>query len=260
MTPSNRYLAQLRNIIPPGFDRDVVDLGWIAQIQTSDETLEVCLSPSCAEEPVIGPVIGDIRRTLASMEDAPEVRVVQLWEEPARVRTPLQDELMAEGVVPQPDLLGAEMARPDIAAQAGYREEGPTPLGGPGGTVGGEPDSLRYKGDLPVFQWEIDPADEESSGEAYVERDGWEYSIWWQLHPAHLVYVSIQAIGADHATFGGRARPHAVGRATVVNLVWDVDRGGVVAIYGTARDFRPFIDAFQEGCPLDEAWKSTPED
>jgi hypothetical protein len=40
------------------------------------------------------------------------------------------------------------------------------------------------------------------------------------------------------------AVPHPVGRSEAVNLVYDEARAAVVAIYGTVRDFRPFVKAF----------------
>ena len=40
------------------------------------------------------------------------------------------------------------------------------------------------------------------------------------------------------------ASPHPVGRSAAVNLVYDESRNAVVAIYGTVRDFRPFVKAF----------------
>ncbi len=111
---------------------------------------------------------------------------------------------------------------------------------------------------MPVFQWEIDPADLTGvDGETHIERDGWEYEIWWQNHPAGLVYVSIQALAEEQAS--GPARQHPMGRNVVVNLVYDRDRQGIVAIYGTARDFRPFVEAFRDGFGLTDESNETNE-
>ncbi|MFB6262749.1 MAG: hypothetical protein ABEL76_03830, partial [Bradymonadaceae bacterium] len=104
-----------------------------------------------------------------------------------------------------------------------------------------------YEGDTRVFQWEIDPHDPDAeTGEAHLEKEDWEFRIWWQHHPEDLAYASLRAIVSDDEDRGGDARPHAVGRAVVVNLVYDCDREGVLAVYGTTRDFRPFVDAFEE--------------
>jgi hypothetical protein len=64
------------------------------------------------------------------------------------------------------------------------------------------------------------------------------------------VYGSIQAMQDDTVEHGGAARPHPVGRSEAVNLVYDIDRKAVVAIYGTVQDFRPFVDAFYRGYVL----------
>ncbi len=135
------------------------------------------------------------------------------------------------------------MRRPDLAPQSGYDEDGPEPLGGPR--------SDAYEGELPVHQWEIDPQDPEAkSGTANLAIDHWEYRVWWQVHPARLVYASIQAMREDWVEHAGAARSHPVGRSEAVNLVYDEDRKAVVAIYGTVQDFRPFVDAFYRGYVL----------
>lgn len=156
--------------------------------------------------------------------------------------------------MPDPDPLGVDLTRPDLAPGAGYGEGGPPPLAGPGGVRPGADPGARWVGDPPVHQWEIDPRDESrESGEAHLEVGGWEYQMWWQEHPAGLVYASIQALQADSVGRSGSARTHPVGRAVTVNLVYDRRRQAVVAIYGTARDFRPFVQVFQEGYGLPEA-------
>ena len=98
-----------------------------------------------------------------------------------------------------------------------------------------------------MYQWEIDPADASLvSGEAHVRLGEWEYEIWWQTHPADIVYASIQALHDDTVT-DGPERQHPMGRNVVVNLAFDSRREAVIAVYGTARDFRPFIEAFRIG-------------
>lgn len=165
--------------------------------------------------------------------------------EPARLMTPLQAELLEDGIVPQADEIGAALHRVGVAPEAGYGEAGPDPLPSPESIA---PED-RYAGWPPVFQWEIDPGDASlESGEASVRLGDWEYEVWFQMHPAGLVYVSIQALRDDPAA--GPERQHPLGRNVVVNLVYDRRRAGVVAIYGTARDFRPFVEAFRIACGL----------
>lgn len=154
--------------------------------------------------------------------------------------TPLQAELIEDGIDPDPDLLHEALPRADVAPGAGYGADGPEPLAGP--TFGA--DEALPK----VFQWEIDPQDSSAeSGTANVDLDGWEFHIWWQVHPFDLIYVSIQAMREDQVSHSGVARPHPVGRSEAVNLVYDLERKGVVAIYGTVKDFRPFVVAFHKG-------------
>ncbi len=132
------------------------------------------------------------------------------------------------------------LPRVDQAPQSGYTVDGPESLGGPV--------SEKYTGLLPVYQWDINPRNSSlKAGEANVDLDDWEFRLWWQIHPASLVYASIQAFEEDWIEHSGQARPHPVGRSEVVNLVYDLERKAVVAIYGTARDFRPFVEAFRVG-------------
>lgn len=158
----------------------------------------------------------------------------------SRLMTPLQAEILEDGMLPDPDALGGVLSRPNIALGAGYDVDGPEPRGGPRDRAG----ERRWIGEPPVFQWEIDPADASlESGETSVSHGEWELGIWWQRHPAGLIYVAMQAMHGDDAE--GAERAHPIGRNVAVNLVYDERREGVVAIYGTAGDFRPFVEAFR---------------
>ena len=101
---------------------------------------------------------------------------------------------------------------------------------------------------IPVFEWEIDPTDtERRCGSAELKYLGWEFRMWWEKHSAGLVYTSIQA------TKGSRERDWQGGwtsppdRTLTVNLVYDEQRQGIVSIHGTARNLRPFVEAFLMG-------------
>ena len=110
---------------------------------------------------------------------------------PGRLRTPLQAELLADGIVPQVDEISAALQRVGVAPEAGYGEGGPDPLPSPESIA---PED-RYTGWPPVFQWEMDPADPSlETGEVSVRLGDWEYEVWSQVHPTGLVYVSIQAM------------------------------------------------------------------
>lgn len=164
-----------------------------------------------------------------------------------RALTPLQAELLEAGIVPDPDALGSSLARHDIAIDAGYGDTGPTSLPGP--ALAGPPgDEDAWP---PVLQWQIDPENTAlASGEADVTQDGWDFAIWWQRHPAGLLYVSIQALERQEELAPTVERQPPLGRNVVVNLVYDEHRQAVIAIYGTARDFRPFVAAFRTGLGL----------
>lgn len=96
-----------------------------------------------------------------------------------------------------------------------------------------------------VFQWEVDSDDPSlASGSAEVRLGKWDYTLGWHVHPDDLVYASIQSLQEDRADAHGAARLHPTGRNVAVNLVYDRRRHGIVAIYGTAREFQPFVEAF----------------
>jgi len=148
--------------------------------------------------------------------------------------------MLEDGVAPPPDELGIMLGRVGVAPEVGYGEAGPEALPSPESSVAED----RYTGWPPVFQWEIDPSDPSlSTREASVRLNDWEYEVWLQEHPAGLAYVSVQALESDPVE--GLARQHPLGRNVVVNLVYDRRRNGIVAIYGTARDFRPFVEVFR---------------
>lgn len=269
-----RLWKRLQSVRPPWLDRDVVAAGAISALSEDGGRVSVTLDPTDAR---IGAerseLTGLVRRALDEDEAVTDVRVQ--WRlprldsgPPARVgieearpsgggkrasrpMTPLQAELLDEGVLPEPDALGRSRGDPRAAEAAGYRDGRPSPLPGPPGADSHD----RYQGDVPVFQWEIDPLDAERRvGEADVERDGWEHRIWWQVHPRGLAYASIQAMPAPNPSDGAG---HPVGRVVAVNLVYDLERDAVVAVYGTAGDFRPFISVFLEAFTEDTG---TPEE
>jgi metal-sulfur cluster biosynthetic enzyme len=248
---AERVRALLRSVRYPGFQRDIVAAGFVKEIEIEGGRLTVHFAPNTRNQEKVEKMEADIRATLEGSEQFEEVEIKrrQPFADSDELRaggagmTPLQAEMLEDGIVPEADLVGREMQRPDFAPEAGYDEDGPEPLGGPR--------SEAYEGQLPVLQWEIDPHDPDAqSATANLKIGDWDFRVWWQVHPARLVYASIQAMRDDWVEHGGAARSHPVGRSEAANLVYDVDRKAVVAIYGTVQDFRPFVDAFYRGYVL----------
>lgn len=98
---------------------------------------------------------------------------------------------------------------------------------------------------VPVFQWDVNPEDATLvSGTAELLGDEYDYWIWWQIHPERLVYASVQGLRHDAVAERHVGHGHSVAPAAGVNLVYDQERHGIVAVYGSVRDFRPFVAAF----------------
>lgn len=156
----------------------------------------------------------------------------------SKLMTPLQAEFLDDGELPEDDLLAVMLGRVDVAQKAGYQPGGPNPLAGPR-----EAPDFDYG--LRVLQWDIDPhAPDRLTRQHEIRVGDWDFRVWWQAHEAAgLLYVSMQALREDWIDHED-ASPHPIGRSEAVNLVFDERREAVVAIYGTARDFRPFVRAF----------------
>ena len=238
----------LREVGCPGFDGNIVSLGFVKEIDVDGADLTISFAPDVRNESKVAQMMRDIRSAIDSLNAFDEVTIHQsqpFARQPKVGRpelTPLQAELMEDGLPVEPDQLNEALNRPDLAQGAGYTSNGPAPHEGPEFET---QDPETYDGPVPVLQWEVDPRDRTAEGgEATIVIDEWETGVWWQVHPSGLVYVSMQAIRDDVQDHDGAARAHPVGRSEAVNLVYDKGRGAVVAIYGTVRDFRPFVDAF----------------
>jgi metal-sulfur cluster biosynthetic enzyme len=246
---AERVRGSLRAVLLPGSQRNIVAAGFVTDIEVEDARVTVHFAPNTRNREKVEQMEADIKDTLGNEQRFEQVEVQRhrpfagTGALSTGGMTPLQAEMIEDGVVPEADIMGRTMQRPDMAPQAGYDEDGPEPLGGPR--------SDAYEGKLPVFQWEIDPHDANAkSGTANLQIGDWEFRVWWQVHPARLVYASIQAMRDDWVEHDGAARSHPVGRSDAVNLVFDTERKAVVAIYGTVQDFRPFVDAFHRGYVL----------
>jgi metal-sulfur cluster biosynthetic enzyme len=247
----DRVRDKLRKVPFPGFGGDIVAHGFVRGIDVQGGVVTVRFAPDTRRVEKVSEMVDRIREELAGLPGVEEVRVERLlpFAESAderRLMTPLQAELLEGGVLPEPDVLGAALSRADVADGAGYGPDGPVEPDGPRLLPDAESGSRAIA--VRVFQWEIDPNDtSRESGEADLILDDWEFRVWWQVHPTRLVYASIQAVRDDTKDHGRR---HPVGRNVVVNAVYDAEREGVVAIYGTAGDFRPFVEALRRALKI----------
>ncbi len=267
---SERVRDLLREVGYPGFSRDIVAAGFVGNIIAIGPMVEVQFKPDTRDQGKIAAMEDAIRAVLqrASFADvqirrvAPFVTEVPLRsaadlsrdaglatdigtaarsgaEAGSRLMTPLQAELLEDGELPEADLLAIALGRFDVAPVAGYGPGGPQPLAGPR-------EDLSYETGVQVLQWDIDPQDPLAmTCQHEIRMDDWDYRVWWQIHPGgELLYVSMQAMKEDWVDHDNNAVPHPIGRSEAVNLVYDESRSAVVAIYGTVRDFRPFVKAF----------------
>jgi len=264
----------LREVPYPGFSRDIVSAGFVRDVITEGHGLIVHFAPNSNNRDKVRQMergirdvlsranVGEVDIKTATPFDA-ELTLRKPNDETAGrkpieadgdsdamidaaftgsgLMNPLQAELREDGIVAEPDMLRADLAHGGRDPALGLAHEPPEPFEGPmaPGTT--------YEGVLPVFQWDIDPHDSAAdSAETSVKIDDWEIQVWWQVHPdGELIYASLQAMREDWADHVGSAREHPVGRSAAVNLVFDRNRQAVLAIYGTVRDFRPFVEAFR---------------
>ena len=255
----------LRRVSYPGFSRDIVSAGFVGEISVAGPRVEVEFKPNTRDDAKISEMehaIRDllleatfldvrIRRVNPFVTDAPLRSATDHAHHGAangngcgcesngksRLMTPLQAEYLEDGELPEDDLLAIALGRPDVAKAAGYGPGGPQPLSGPR-------EDISYDCGITVLQWDINPHNPQAkSCQHEIKLGEWDYRVWWQVHPSGLLYVSMQAMREDWVEHEG-AVPHPIGRSEAVNLVYDEKRSAAVAIYGTVRDFRPFVKAF----------------
>ena len=276
---SDEVRELLRAVPYPGFARDIVSAGFVKEVIADGSGVLVRFAPNSRNDQKIHEMEHGIREVLARAEIAhvridtslPFSEADMALRKPVThddgdlisrrpitpdadsdvlidrsitgpgVMNPLQAELLEEGVIGEPDVLRNDIHRREHPPGVGLGGPPPEPFEGPTGPPGDT-----YDGAMPVLQWEIDPHDSAAeSVETSVRIDDWEIRVWWQVHRAgELLYASLQAMRDDWADHKGAAREHPVGRSAAVNLVFDRGREAVIAIYGTVRDFRPFVEAF----------------
>lgn len=249
----------LRQVPCPGRSRDVVALGFLKGVAVQDTNVRVEFSPDTIKAEKVATMENGIRQVLHQAGFANiEIETEPPYDDDSMLLggesvDPLQMDMSEYGLEPTPDIIEGEGARmknllsPEPPkdgdpTQAAAMEEAPValPPEGPMGNL-----DPGYDGSLPVFQWQLDPKEPDTRAtKVKLSLDSWNYVVWWLTHGSEdLVYASIHA--RHWISYGGKARPNPAGRTEAVNLVYDRRREGVVAIYGTVKDFRPFVEAFR---------------
>lgn len=249
----------LRQVPCPGRTRDIVALGFLKGVAVQGQNVFVEFNPDTQNVGKILTMEQSIRDVLRNAGfDEVELETEPPYDDASMLlggpsTNPLQVDLSEYGIDPNPDLIegpgqraknlmNPEPPKDGSPAQAadGLDEFGALPSEGPQGNL-----DPSYDGALAVFQWQIDPEDPQTGTiKKRLSIGSWNFVVCWLAHPAQdLVYASLQA--RHWISYGGKARPNPAGRTEGVNLVYDAKRAGIVAIYGTVKDFRPFVEAFR---------------
>jgi metal-sulfur cluster biosynthetic enzyme len=233
----------LNSLIDPRAGEHLLSTGIVEEITIEDGNVSITLQNPQLEDFEHQALAGAIKREIKSLEGVQTVSVH--WDKPTRVNTDVihhgRDGISLNVLSESDTCMGT-----GVAKEIGYAEFGPDQILSPEMEI---PDES-WEGYPPVLQWDIDPTNAEyDSGEATVSLLDWQFEIWWQTHPSALMYVAIQAMHEDEVEQESE-RKHPIGRNVVVNLVFDQNRKAIIAVYGTARDFRPFIEAFQIACDI----------
>lgn len=259
MTPEE-VKELLRQVPCPGRSRDVVALGFVKSIALQGTNIHVEFTPDTVNTEKVQRMEDGIRALLEQAEfENIEIEIEPPFDDNSMLLggasvNPLQMDLGEYGIEPALDRIEGEGARaknllspeppkeghPAETADAG-EDLADLPPEGPQGNS-----DPSYDGPLPVFQWQLDPDDPEGGEPTKVKLsiDSWNFVVWWLVHEGEdLIYANVHA--RHWIYYDGRARPNPAGRTEAVNLVYDARRGGVVAIYGTVKDFRPFVEAFR---------------
>lgn len=255
----------LRQVRFPGRSLDVVALGFVKSIAVQGTNIEVEFTP----DSINAEKVATMETAARALLQATGFETIEIHTEPpydddsmllgGASMNPLQVDLKEYGLdpIPNPGHGGAPHLKDLLAGGEGKERKAPptTPptseipdafdppiVDGPQGNS-----DPTYNGPLPVFQWQINPEDPEaeaSQGKVKLSIGSWNYVVLWSIHSSEdLVYASVHA--RHWIYYEGKARPNPAGRTEGVNLVYDRWREGVVAIYGTVKDFRPFVEAFR---------------
>ncbi len=253
----------LRQVRFPGRSRDLISLGFVKSIAVEGSSIEVEITP----DSINAEKVATMEREVHDLLREAHFETIAIHTEPpydddslllgGASINPLQVDLREYGLDPIPDpghggaphlkdLLAAGEDKAGKPAKSKGPPTEPPPdfeppnIEGPQGNA-----DPTYEGPIPVFQWQVDPkSPETSTNKVKFSIGSWNYVVLWLSHAEQdLIYASIHA--RHWIYYNGEARPNPAGRTEGVNLVYDRQRAGVVAIYGTVKDFRPFVEAFR---------------
>ncbi len=253
----------LRQIRFPGRSRDLVALGFVKSVGVEGSRVEVELTPDSVNSEKVATMENEVRELLRNAS----FTEIEIHSEPpyddesmllgGAAMNPLHVDLQEYGLDPVPDpdhggspnlkdLLdpGAEKKKEKSKSATEPPAEMPDAFAPPEADQPQGNSDPGYKGQVPVFQWQVNPDEAgEETGRAKLSIGSWNYVVVWAIHSDQdLVYASVRA--RHWIYYNGEARPNPAGRTEGVNVVYDRRREGVVAIYGTVKDFRPFVTAF----------------
>ena len=250
----------LRQVRFPGRSRDLVSLGFVKRIAVEGSSIEVEITPDSINAEKVATMEREVHALLREARfEAIEIHTEPPYDDDSLLLggasvNPLQVDLREYGLDPIPD--PAHGGAPHLKDLLAAGEDKPQKPKGPPTEppVGFEPPPTEgpqgnadptYEGPLPVFQWQVDPeATETTTHKVKLSIESWNYVVLWLEHATEdLVYASVHA--RHWIYYNGEARPNPAGRTEGVNLVLDRKRAGIVAIYGTVKDFRPFVEAFR---------------
>lgn len=253
----------LRQVRFPGRSRDLVALGFVKSVAVEGSRVEVELTPDSVNAEKVAQMETEVRELLksASFEDI-EIHSDPPYDDESMLlggasMNPLHVDLREYGLDPLPDpdhggspqlkdLLeaGEEKKKDKSKSLTDPQADPPDAFAPPGAEKPEGNTDPGYTGPVPVFQWQLNPEESESeTGRAKLSLGSWNYVVVWAIHADQdLVYGSIRA--RHWISYMGEARPNPAGRTEGINIVYDRRREGVVAIYGTVKDFRPFVTAF----------------
>ena len=123
MVDVDEVRTRLRKVLYPGFSQDIVSKGFVRNIDVRGSVVTVHFAPNTRSKEKVKSMVENIRSECSGLDGVEEVRVEQTSPFPEEPQssgqlTPLQAELLAAGIRPEPDALSGSLARANIAPEA----------------------------------------------------------------------------------------------------------------------------------------------